>query len=204
MGSLLANASVSQAFSNTARAPSTKSSKLAFHPARLEQEFDYRMPAESFTFTRYAKTELSSEYVQSKWDGLPSPKRLSYLDVISSTANGSKGLDQKQNDRGLEDPEEPLEQAHRIQQAYREWCEVSSRMDNGWMNHHTTRFSTFLYFFVLVLWKSPKQGTPRYLCHKLSCGARVSRTNLPSIGSERICRFDGRRIQTRSATHPTQ
>lgn len=130
VGSLLANASVAKAFSNIAppiRKPSPTG--LAFHPARLE-ELEYRMPAESFTFTRYAKTEISSEYVQSKWSDAPNSKRLSYLDVISSTAAGSKGFDQKQDDRGLEDPEEPLEQAHRIQQAYREWCEVRSRLSS--------------------------------------------------------------------------
>lgn len=139
LGTLFANTasdSLSEAFTNiqynVAKATTFRSSmptRLAFHQHRLE-EFDYRMPAESFTFTRYAKTAVTSEYVQSKWKDLPSPERLSYLDVISSTASGSKGFDQKQEEADSETQEEPLAQAHRIQQAYREWCEFYGKVPN--------------------------------------------------------------------------
>ena len=122
---LLDTASNGEAFSNLkhngAKSTTSRSfvpKQLGFHPARFE-EYEYRTPAESFTFTRYAKTEVTSEYVQSKWNEVENLQRLSYLDIISAAAPGSKGFDEKEDE-----PEEPLAQAHRIQQAYREWCEV--------------------------------------------------------------------------------
>ena len=130
-----ASNSVSEAFVNiyhtiAKAAPIHRSAPkgLAFQPQRLE-ESDYRTPAESFTFTRHAQTEVTSEYVQSKWSEVSNPQRLSYLDVISSTSSGSKAFDHKQEVTDSDTPEEPLAQAHRIQQAYREWCEVRSVID---------------------------------------------------------------------------
>jgi len=106
--------------------------ELAFHPQRLDDNDNFRTPAESFTFTRYAQpATVSPEFVQSKWNDVPSPQRLSYLDVISAAAPDSKGLDQKKDEKGLDDDEdEPLAQAHRIQQAYREWCEFYGKIPN--------------------------------------------------------------------------
>ncbi len=126
---LLDTASNGEAFSNLKYNGATPTRRFApeelgFHPARFEDTYDYRMPAESFTFTRYAKTEVTSEYVQSKWGDIGSSQRLSYLDIISAAAPGSKGFDEKQDEKDSGEPEEPLAQAHRIQQAYREWCEV--------------------------------------------------------------------------------
>ena len=103
---------------------------LAFHPQTAEDSDNnnyFHSPAESFTFTRYAKTStISSEYVQSEWKDDDNSQRLSYLDVISSTAS----VDPKQDsvDSDTTTPEEALAQAHRIQQAYREWCEVRTRI----------------------------------------------------------------------------
>jgi hypothetical protein len=103
-------------------------SGLAFHPQKVEDS-DFHTPAESFTFARYAEATISSEYIQSEWKEDDYSKRLSYLDVISSTASVSNSFDQKQDVIDSDTPDEPLAQAHRIQQAYREWCEVRNRSE---------------------------------------------------------------------------
>ena len=102
-------------------------SGLAFHPQKAKDS-EFHTPAESFTFTRHAEATISSEYVQSEWKEDDSSKRLSYLDVISSAASVSNSFDQKQDAIDLDTSNEPIAQAHRIQQAYREWCEVSNRI----------------------------------------------------------------------------
>lgn len=103
--------------------------ELAFHTPRLE-EGDFRTPAESFKFTRFAKAAISSEFVQVKWKEVDNSQRLSYLDIISSITPVSNCLDQKQDVIDSDSREEPLAEAHRIQQAYREWCEFYGKIPN--------------------------------------------------------------------------
>jgi hypothetical protein len=103
--------------------------RLAFQPQKVEDS-DFHAPPESFTFTRYATATVTSEYVQSEWKENDVSKRLSYLDVISSTASVSDSLDKKQDAIETANPDDSLAQAHRIQQAYREWCEVRKRNEN--------------------------------------------------------------------------
>jgi len=108
---------------------SLKFSELSFHPQIVEHS-EFHTPAESFTFTRYAKTTISSEYVQSEWKENDNSRQLSYLDVISSTVSVSNSFDQNQDIIDSGSPEEPLIQARRIQQAYREWCEFYEKIPN--------------------------------------------------------------------------
>lgn len=103
-----------------------KDTSLSLYPT----DTDFRTPAASFTFTRCATRVVTSDFVQSEWGGENNnnSQRLSYLDVISSTVPvpANPGLDTEDDDT---DPE-PLAQAHRIQQAYREWCEFYGKTAN--------------------------------------------------------------------------
>lgn len=160
-------------------------SGLAFHPQKAKDS-DFHTPAESFTFTRHAKATISSEYVQSEWKVDDSSKRLSYLDVISSTASVSNSFDQKQDAIDLDTPDEPIAQAHRIQQAYREWCEVSNRIKI----FHNSKFSKIITLTfsdlqnqMKVLWENPKKGTSWNLCFEFSCCSRLPRKNGSTVGS---------------------
>jgi len=132
---------------------STSNSGLAFHPYKVEDS-DFHTPAESFTFTRHAKAVISPEYVQSEWNEVDDLKRLSYLDVISSAAPVPNSLDQKQDTIY---PDEPLAQAHRIQQAYREWCEFYGKIPNK------ERLGVFATNFLAVQEFHEKTGRPLVL-----------------------------------------
>ena len=128
-----ARTSVSEAFSidrfATARSQlqDDAPSRLALYPQRVEVS-DFRTPAASFTFTRCAAVPpITSECIQSEWNEGDDSKSLSYLDVISYTAPILNSPDQERDLIDLGAKDESLAQAHRIQQAYREWCEVRNR-----------------------------------------------------------------------------
>ena len=67
---------------------------------------------------------ISSEYVQAEWKETDDSERLSHIDVISSMTSASNGVFEAKRTTESSSSEEPLKQAHRVQQAYREWCEV--------------------------------------------------------------------------------
>jgi len=132
-------------------------SKLSFNPRNVE-ESDFRTPAESFTFTRYAKATITSEYVKSEWkDDDNYSTRLSYLDIISSTASASNSPDLNEDIVELNGSDEPLAQAHRIQQAYREWCEFYGKETNK------ERLGIFASNFLAVEEFHAKTGRPLVL-----------------------------------------
>lgn len=98
------------------------------YPQRPEEN-DFRSPAASFTFTRFASATFTADFGQSD------SKLLSYLDVISSIAQIPDKPDP--NEGAVSD--EPLAQAHRIQQAYREWCDF---YDKIWSKERLGIFSS--------------------------------------------------------------
>uniref|UniRef100_A0A7S4ARE0 Cathepsin propeptide inhibitor domain-containing protein n=1 Tax=Pseudo-nitzschia australis TaxID=44445 RepID=A0A7S4ARE0_9STRA len=159
-----ARTSVSEAFSidrfATARSrlyQDEAPSRLPLYPQRVE-ESDFRTPAASFTFTRCAAVPpITSEFVQSEWNEGGDLKKLSYLDIISNTAPIPNSPDQDQDLIYLGAKEESLAQAHRIQQAYREWCEFYGKIPSR------ERLGVFASNFLAVQEFHEKTGRPLVL-----------------------------------------